>query len=503
MQVRDAERFVRSIERRLAPLDRAILLCEWRRAAGRPGGSARGWQERRHRLLHAPGLLETTRRFRSAGFGGTLERRLGLLERATLQSRVEQDPDIVRARSQLESRIARFRPEWHGRRVNRVVVSTVARTDPSREERRRAYYAEEPLYRAMEEDLRGLVKLRNETARAFGFRSFPEFVLSFDRLSVSRLAALLRESLRYVPAYQRWQRQAFEDRTGERGWYPWDRWYAAYLAEGLPDAAFPAREMLSSVVRGVRGWGVRPSALRFRVDRHDLASGGLCVAPDPPRDVRIVIHPGRGGWLEYCIVFHEVGHAVHSASVRQPTHLLRWHEGLPGFGGFHEGIGELFASIAESERWLRGRSALSSGQVAQFLADRRRRPLWDVGQLAQWIDGELNLYLRPDVDPAERSRRFGRRVFGFDAFEPRSFVDSFSAEIPLYSSSYLFAALLRPMLMQAALEEVGGSDWPNRKIGPWLVDRWFRDGSSFDWLPRVEEVTGQPFGARAFNESVG
>jgi hypothetical protein len=90
-------------------------------------------------------------------------------------------------------------------------------------------------------------------------------------------------------------------------------------------------------------------------------------------------------------------------------------------------------------------------------------------------------------------------VYGFDEYRPRSFADSFLVELPVYSPSYVYAELLRPQLTAAVLAEVGGELWPNPRVGPWLVDRWFRDGSSYDWWTRLREVTGRPFGARAFN----
>jgi len=502
MSERAARAFLDPVEERLAVLDRAILLAEWRLVTGASRRGSGPWQARRHRLLNAPGLLESTRAFRAAGYGGSLERRLTLLERTTLETRIEQEPEIVRLRGRLQSRVARYRPSWHGRRVSRIVPRTALRTSPDRRERRRAFYAEEPLYRALEDDLRRLVAVRNGNAREFGFRSYPEFRLSFDRLSVAQFEELTEAALRHVAVEMRRCRDAFQDRTGDRGWYPWDAPYEDHLAKGLSDAYFPGREMLRAVVDGVRGWGVPAATLRFRVTRHDLASGGLCLAPDPPRDVRVVIHPGNGGWLEYSVLFHEVGHAVHSASIRGRTHLLRWHEGVPGFGGFHEGIGEFFCLIPESEAWLRTRRHLPPEAIRSFRRAASRSPLTNVAFLAHWTGLELGLYLRPNEDPAERSRRLERRIFGFDAHPARSFADSFFIELPVYATSYLIATLLRAQLSRAVRDQVGGPVWPNRKIGPWLIDRWFRGGSSFDWLPRVREVTGAPFGAAAFNEEM-
>ena len=502
MTQRDAERFVRDIERRLEPLDRAILLSEWRLATGRSRDGAGRWQSRRRRLLGAPGMLESIRTHQRSEYGGLLGRRLDLLARATLESRIEQDPEIVRRRDRLQSRAAAFRPTWHGRKVNRSVVRRAFRTSADREERRRAFYAEDPVYGPMEDDLRSLVAARNDRARAFGYRTYPEFRLSFDRLSVDRLEALPRESLRRVPAEMRRRRDAFAEATGESGWYPWDIGYAQQIAGGLPESAFPADEALRAVYEGIQGWGFPRSLLRFRVDHHDIPSGGLCLAPDPPRDVRIVVHPGRGGWEDYMVLFHEVGHAVHSSSIRGPTHLLRWHEGLPGFGGFHEGIGEFFAEIAEKDAWLRTRKGLSSTQIRDYVAEHRRAPLRVIAYLAGWIQRELDLYLRPQRDPREAERRYGRSVMAFDDFTPRSFADSFYIHGPIYATSYFVATLLRPQLFESVRNDVGGEAWPNAKIGPWLTRHWFREGSAFDWLPRVREVTGRPFGTRAFNEAM-
>jgi hypothetical protein len=497
-----AEAFVADLERRLAPLDRGILLAEWRRVAGISHRGAGVWEDRRHGLLERPGLLETVRAHLDAGYGGPLERRLHLLERIALTSRIEQDPEIVHVRERLRARIASFRPMWHGRRVPRNVVRQALRTSPDRAERRRAYYAEDPLYRPLEVDLRRLIALRNERARDYGFRSFPEFQLSFDGLSVSRFEELVESALRHVPAGMRLRRDEFQERTGQAGWFPWDGPYSGYLARGLPDASFPPREMVAAVVTGVREWGVPPSALRFRVTRHDLSAGGICLAPDPPKDVRIVVHPDAGGLTSYRTLFHEVGHAVHSASTRARGHLLRWHEGVPGFGGFREGIGEFFTLIPESEAWLRSRVSLPPESIRSFRAEVVRAPLAEAAFLSGWTANELGLYLRPHEDPSERSLRWERRTFGFDPHPARSFADAFYIGAPVYATSYLIAMLVRAQIASAVLDQVGGPIWPNRRIGPWLIDRWFRDGSSYDWLPRIREVTGRPFGAAAFNAAM-
>jgi hypothetical protein len=491
---------VDDIELRLGPLDRRILLLEWRRTMGRAADDG-PVQARRRRLLSPPEVLDRIRTYRSTSLPTLLDRRLAILERATLQCRIEQAPEIVARRSVLERRIAAFRPRWRGRSVGRAVVWRAVRTKVGRADRERAYRAEEPLYRPMEADLIQLAALRNDRARSLGFRSYPDYRLRLEGLSVPRLRALIEDALRYVPAEMRRLRDEFHERTGERGWYPWDVEFADHTELGLPESIFPGRTMVDEVLRAVRRWGFPSSAFRIRVDRHDLASGGMCLAPDPPRDVRIVVHPS-GGLSSYRALFHEVGHALSSRSIRQPTHLLRWHEHLPGFAGLMEGEGRFFEQIATSEAWLRTRPALAPALRARAVERFRRFPLRAMAFLGSWVLPELELYEGRGRDLATVQKNTLRRVFGFDDFEPFSFADSFSVEIPVYSASYILAELLRPQLAAAVLDEVGGPVWPNPRIGPWLIRRWFRDGSSYDWWDRVREVTGTPFGARAFNEEM-
>jgi hypothetical protein len=488
----------RDLERRLAPLDRRILLAEWRQAVGRPVDLA-PIQTARARLLAPPEVLDAIRAARRRVPTGIVGRKLELLERVVLQCRIEQAPEIVRRRGPLEQRDAEFRPRWHGRRVGRAVPWKAITQDPDRAERERAYRVQDPLYRPMEDELRRLVADRNARAREFGYRSYPEYHLRFEGLTVARMRELIEEALRYVRPEMRRRRDAFEDRFHERGWFPWDIWYFDRQQAKLPDSAFPGRTILAEVTSAVRRWGFPPSALRFRVDRHDLSSGGLCIAPDPPRDVRIVVHPTTS-WAATGALFHEVGHALSSRSVRQPSsHLLRWHEHVPGFAAAAEGQGRFFEQVVISEAWLRSRPWVPPEVVDAAVATARRFPLGSIGSLAGWFLPELELYEHPGRDPYAEMRRVERSIFGYDDFEPRSFADGFSVGNPCYSVSYVIAELLWPIHKRAVLEEVGGELWPNPKVGPWFVERWFRDGSAYDWWTRLREVTGRRFDARAFN----
>jgi hypothetical protein len=488
---------VNALERRLAPLDRAILRVEWRQATGLATHGAASFQRRRLALLAEPGLTEQLRSAMRELALPSDRRRAELLFRTTREVQIEQPSEIVRLRDPLVRRISAFHPRWKGRRSSRGALWEIQRSNPDRAQREAAWRGEESLFRPMEPALAGLVALRNARAREFGFRSFPEYRLAAEGLSVARLRRLMEEATRWVPDEMRRTREEFEDATGERGWYPWDARYAQHLRAPMPKASFPGDSMLPAVLRGVRAWGIPSSLLRFRVDFHDLPAGGISLAPDPPRDVRVVVHP-EGGWEPYGILFHEVGHAIASGAVRQPSHLLRWHEHVPGFAAMSEGEGGFFEAIAATETWLQTRPGLSREQVAAAVASVRRSRLHTTAWMVVWISRELALYEDGPRGPEHVAKRLERRLFGYESHAPLSFADGFTVELPLYSPSYFLASLFGSSLRRAVLAEVGGPLWPNRKVGPWLLRHWMREGTSFDWTTRLRELTGAPFDARAF-----
>jgi len=494
---REVARFVHALDERLETVDRAILVASWNLQVGRSRVGPEPWQLKRSRLLSDDRLLPWVRSALGRSGPFPLHRRLELLERALIDARVEQDPEVVRRRSELSRRMIAFRPRWKGKRVERAVVARVLRTSPREAERRAAHYTLEPLERPLEEPLRELIELRNERARALGFRTMAEMRHRADHLTPRRVQEFAEVAARVARPRLRALRESFQEATGQSGWHPWDFGYARERTAPLPDAWFPRDEMLPRILAAVRRWGFRTDRMHFRVAFHDTPFGGLTIAPDPPRDVRILVH-SEGGWHRYMIMFHEVGHAVHSASIRAPRHLLRWSEGIPGFGAFHEGIGGLFEDLPNSLEWLTRQPRVDRMRAEEFArAQRDGNIVWAAAH-ACWIRTEERLYERPDRDPVPEVQRFEREVFGYDDYRPRSFVDTFFVEDPLYASNYLLAILFGRQLTRTLRDLYGEPLWPNPRVGPWLTRNWFAPGSLYDWLPRVQELTGRPFGVEAF-----
>jgi hypothetical protein len=490
--------YLNRIERQYGPLRRNASLAEWRSLMGRPTAGPLPWQLRIHRLCSVDGLLPWVRSGRDAATEPEEARRFELFERLVTEAVIEQHPSVSRPREALERKIVGFRPVWKGRRVNRAALQERLRTSPDRNERRAAWYAQDPFLRSLERPLRDLVRRRNERAKELGFRSYPEFRLRPEGFTVARLEELLDEAGRRVRAAALLRRSRFEAASGLRDWYPWDERFADEIGTPIPEAAFGPDRLIPSVLAGVREWGFGGRVLRFPIDQHDLPAGGIEIPVDPPGDVRVIVHPAAD-WLHYMILFHEVGHTVQSRSNAVHSPFVRWHEYMAGFPGFVEGVGTLFEEIPRSAEWLATRPGVDRTAAEEFAAIRSLTDMVAMAWRITYVRVELELYRKPDADLEGIQYRSLRRLLAFDPFTPSSFAGSFLVRNPMYLQSYVFASLFQKQLLETMRSELGAAVWPNPRFGPWLTEHWFRPSGEFDWVPHLRAVTGRPFGSAAYS----
>lgn len=482
-------------EQELARRDRRVILALWGVALGRKTARPERWELGRARLLGDPSLLRFSEAALRRPLPGLLERRVLLLHRAAEDVQVEQTPKIIALRNRLLRADATLAPHVEGRKMSIGEAFRRVRSNPDQKTRRAHWEAIQDANRTLEADLLELARLRNESAREAGHRSYVDLRLSQEGIRRIDLEGWSRAVLRAGKAQRSRLREAFEARTGASEFYPWDQLFAGRLLRPDADGFFPNTKVIPWALEGLRGWGLPPKQFPIKIVWHTNPTGGVTYAPTIPTDVRFMIHPrGRGGWALQCLTLHELGHAVHACSVRAPTHFLRGNELMPGYPGFLEGVGQMFYAIGTSEEFLRSRPGLGRDLAATLQQGRARDEMLWACTMAVSVAQEFDLYTSPNAGLSDRFARRFRAAWDYDTSSPPSFANTIWIQYGLYMKSYFLAEIFAAQIREAALGEVGGEFWPNRRLGPWLVRNWLARGATFDWVPHVREVSGKQFG---------
>jgi hypothetical protein len=490
---RTVARALRDVEDRLTRVDHALFQFEWALNTGGPRQGSVGARVARGRLLSHPDLITWCRDARPKAATPIEGRRLELLEKQALDAQLQHYPPIARANASIERRIFGFRPRWKGRKVPISELWDLISRESDPKIRKLGYYANEPLFCALEPDMRALLAAQNDRAREFGFSSYPEARLSLEGLSVRALNRLLEP----FPALGLRASGAIRDRNGSDTWYPWDLMFAQGPGRVRAKKGFLGRDCLSAVRSGLRAWGFTPKDLSFRFRRWDTPFAGRAIIGDAPRDVGVIANP-RDGPIYYSILFHEMGHGIHGRAVRGASHLVR----NLGFGGFDESIGGLFEAIPSDPVWLRTRPGVTNEEAARLRKESYEGLALRMAELSGEIRTELSLYSDPEANLRDERKGFLAHNLGFDDHEPISWVDPYYLSPGFYRQSYALATCFDEQVTSAGLREVGGPFWPNPHFGPWLKKTWLRPGQRDEWIPKVLEVTGKPLGPEAFVAAV-
>jgi hypothetical protein len=220
------------------------------------------------------------------------------------------------------------------------------------------------------------------------------------------------------------------------------------------DAAFPAEALLETAVSQMREMGLdatQGSRVQFDTEeREGKQPRAFCVPVRVPEEVYLVLRP-RGGHSDYRTFWHELGHAMHFASVVPDLPFAaRW----LGDNSVTEGYAMLWDHLTIDPDWLTSYCGMNRGDASSLTFELAVGELFMVRRYAAKLLYELELhrsdftglgdryaevlsdatrcrYLEDDslldVDPAFYSARY-LRAWQFEAVLASSFVERFDED---------------------------------------------------------------------------
>lgn len=487
--------FLDAFESALHALGIGLNTCAWNFYTRGEKGDLEHYEAVQAELLREPFLAARLARWRGKLRDPVVARRAQLLAEAAEVARVDGLPALFRQVNALSEIHIRFRARFEGRPATDNALRHVLEFSPDRSRRREAWRARAQVGARMARPLAVLVRARNREARRLGAPDFHRLRLRQNHLEPAFLepvvSRLERASERpYAALLDRLRRSLGVARIA-----PWD---LAFDPNRNQERLLPylGKSALLERLRGsyaAMGFALERMPITVDADeRPGKSQHAYCFTIDPPADVRVLAN-ADDGLRAYDTLFHEFGHAVHAASIDQPSYLLC---DAPS-GCFSEGVANFFGDVPHQGAWLVRHAGAPADLVERYLRARRDRELVALrGRILQ-IRFEAALYAGRG-DPTARYWSLAERLLGV---EPPRGVASWAGTIhftthPAYLPNYLVADLIAAQLRARLAREGGVTD--NRAVAPFLVEAIFRHGARYRWQELLRRATGRPFDVAPF-----
>lgn len=345
--------------------------------------------------------------------------------------------------------------------------------------------------------LKLLVRERNKIARECEYEDYFEFQLSSIGWNANELFGLLGklDSITAEPYDLIIQkiRMSMKIDTVE----PWDLAYSPN-SEWF-DSHFPKDSAMAILDRSMTSLGYPMDSLKIIFDlkpRGGKDQGAFCIAAHVPDDIRISANL-EDGFCSYCVLFHEVGHALHESLIDQPYFIFR---DSPS-GCFSEAMATINEMILYQPEWLREYAAIPDSMIRSVIAGLKEEDIITLRRRLADVYFERELY-RADGENAneiywDMMSRFtscGKHPDS-DAWASNSqFVDH-----PANVQNYILADLIVAQTL-GYLRKMNGTIIDNNATAEFMIDNYFRPGASKTWSDLIREATGETLNARYFIE---
>jgi peptidyl-dipeptidase A len=512
-----------SAEERIAPLSEARNVTWW--DANVDASDANERRRAQADLVYANALgdadvFAAVAAARKSGENGLVRRRLDLLHDLMLPRQVPTDlrERIVELEASVEVRFARHRGVVRGEQVDDIAIKRILRESDDQDERREAWEASKTVGAEVAADVRELARLRNESARALGYRDWFALSIAVSELDEEKLLGTLAacDSVTAEP-FARWK-SALDQRLAERfrcsraDLRPWH--YAdPFFQETPPDGAvdldplFREQDVVRLGRRTFEGIGIDVDATLARSDlfpRTGKCQHAFCIDVDRAGDIRVLMNvTDNHDSME--TLLHELGHAVYDLGfddglpwLLRDTHLVTT-----------EASAILFGGLASDRDWLEQVLGLGSADAAALedrLGAARAASLLLFTRWVLVMTGfERRLYADPEAD---LDRIWWELVSRYQLVTPPDGrrAPDWAAKIhvavaPVYYHTYLYGSIVALQLRDALRAESGGIvDRP--EASRQLAGALFARGLAVRWDGLVAEATGAPLSVESLEREV-
>ncbi|NVO18670.1 MAG: M2 family metallopeptidase [Bacteroidetes bacterium] len=455
-----------------------------------------------------------------------MKRQMEVLYNSYLSNQVDTSllNEVIKMQTAIEQKYSNFRAEVDGKKLTDNDVEDVLKKSTNSDELKKAWEGHKAIGPVVAEDIRNLVKKRNEIAKQLGFNNYHEMSLKLSEQDPKEISDLFDE-------LDNLTRDAFKGLKDEIDTYlakrdnikkeelmPWhyqNRFFqeapAIYNVE--LDKYYKDKNIEQLVTDYYKSIGLDISEMIKKSDLYEKPGKNqhaYCIDIDNKGDVRVLCNiKSNESWMS--TMLHEFGHANYDKyidstlpfSLRNPAHTFTT-----------EAIAMFFGRMAKNPQYLLDMK-LTTDADAKAIADESFKVL-RLEQLtfSRWAQVmyrfEKGLYENPDQDLNKLWWDLVEKYQMIKRPEGRNQPDWASkihiATSPCYYHNYLLGELLASQLNHYISATVLKSDnfkqsyFGKPEVGKYLKENVFMPGAKWSWNQMIEKATGEKLTAKYYAE---
>jgi peptidyl-dipeptidase A len=526
---RRAQRFITAHEETVRPRERAAALAWWKANLSGKDEDFAAKEEAQNRLDDA---LADRERFAVLEAlkveqidEPVLARQIDVLYLTYLEKQV--DPALLRKitakANAIEKAFNVYRARVDGQEMTDSAVRKVLKEAEDSARRKAVWEASKGVGSVVEADLKQLVKLRNQAARALRFKDFHALQLALNEQSQEQVLTLFDDLDELTREPFSKAKDEIDARLARRyrirvedmdPWHYHDPFFQEPPAvyESNLDAPYARADILKLCRDFYSGLGLPIEDVIARSDLFEKpgkSPHAFCTDIDREGDVRVLanIVPNEY-WMG--TMLHELGHAVYSSKniPRSVPYVLRTESHILTT----EGVAMMFERFSKDADWLQAMGVRLEDPRAfdETGAKMRRDRLLIFSRWCQvMLRFEKGMYEDPDQDLNElwwdlvAKYQGMRRPAGRHSPDYASKIYLVSA--PCYYHNYMMGQLFASQVHRTIAREVLGGMDPakanyvgKRQVGEYMKGRVFAPGKTLPWDELTRHATGERLNPKAF-----
>ena len=455
-----------------------------------------------------------------------LLRELDILYRSFLMAKADTAKlnALVRMASVIEQKYGNFRTEVRGKKLTDNDVEEILRSSKDVKYQQEVWEAQKKIGTIVEEDIKKLVKMRNEVAKDLGFRNYHDMSLTLsdqDPREVSKifneLDSLTKGVFTKVKGdidnyFVRYYGMKSKDEL-----MPWN--YQNRFFQEAPkiydvdlDKYYQGKDLTRLTSIYYDGIGLPVDDMMKKSDlfeKQGKNQHAFCTDIDNEGDVRVLCNvKSNQYWMN--TLLHEFGHAAYDKNIptalpfilRDPAHTFTT-----------EAIAMMFGRFSSNPQWIKDNAGITEEEKMKIAEACFKTFRLDQLVFSRWAQVmyrfEKGMYENPDQDLnklwwdlVEKYQQM-KRPEGRN--EPDWATKIHIATYPCYYHNYLLGELLASQLYYYIVSNVIKSNdfkfqsfTGKKEVGTYLREQVFMPGSKWYWNEMIEKATGEKLTAKYY-----